>query len=312
MFIHARHTPKLVATTVVSWRYLAQRFSFVFFLLFSLGLLILGHQRPVLVSAARVRIMDGAAPVLDALSRPLAATRDVSKNISDYFHLREENDRLREQVSQAARWQTMALSLDNENKELRRILNYKLEPSLAYISARVIGDTGGAYARSMIVTAGRQEGVREGMAAMTGEGLIGRVVEVGDWSSRVLLITDLNSRIPVTIVNPDSAGGEHAILAGDNGVQPRLLYLPLDAHLKQGDRVLTSGHGGVFPPNLPVGVVVSKGGDGYQVEPMAALGRVNQVRLVDFNLAGGVLNPLSPAATASQAVSGPAATMAAP
>ncbi len=130
-------------------------------------------------------------------------------------------------------WQNTALGLENENKELRQLLRYAPEPKLAFISARVIADAGGPFVRSLIVTAGKTDGVREGMAAMTGEGLIGRVVEAGEWSSRILLITDLNSRIPVVI----TGSGDHAIPGGDNAPRLKLLYLPQDAILKPGVRV---------------------------------------------------------------------------
>jgi rod shape-determining protein MreC len=171
---------------------------------------------------------------------------------------------------------------------LRALLHFKTEPGLAYISARVIADTGGPFVRGLIITAGKVDGVREGMAAMTGDGLIGRVIEVGDWSSRVLLITDLNSRIPVTI----AGSGDRAILAGDNSNAPKLLYLPQDALLNPGARVVTSGHGGVFPPNLPIGVVTESARGAYTVVTAADLGRISYVRLVDFNLKGGAFNPL--------------------
>jgi rod shape-determining protein MreC len=127
------------------------------------------------------------------------------------------------------------------------------------------------------------------MAAMTGDGLLGRVIEVGDWSSRVLLITDLNSRIPVTI----AGSGDRAILAGDNSAEPKLLYLPVDAMLNPGARVVTSGHGGVFPPNLPIGTVIEPARGQHSIVPDADLGRISYVRLVDFNLKGGVFNSVA-------------------
>jgi rod shape-determining protein MreC len=126
------------------------------------------------------------------------------------------------------------------------------------------------------------------MAVITGEGLIGRVTEVGDWSSRVWLISDLNSRIPVTIAET----GDRAILAGDNTTQPKLLFLARDASVPEGARVVTSGHGGVFPPNLPVGILKEAERGTYTVVPTADLGRITYVRLVDFNLAGGGFNPM--------------------
>lgn len=272
--------------SALSWRSYAQRFSFVFVLLAALGLLIMGQSKPQLAEQFRLRLVDSLAPVLDALSRPLEFTSNVAADISSYFNLRQENLRLKAANQQMAQWQNAALTLEYENRELRSLLRYKPEPNLSYISARAIADAGGAYARSLLVTAGSQDGVREGMAAMTGEGLIGRIVEVGEWSSRILLITDLNSRIPVMLTE----SGDHAILSGDNAQQLKLNYLPQDSAVKPGDRVVTSGHGGLFPPNLPVGTVSSEAKGDILVTPLAAMGRINQVRLVDFTLKGGTLN----------------------
>ena len=288
MPVHLRRTG-WVYVTAVSWRLVTARFSFAFFLVLALGLLIVGRSQPVAVEAVRAHVLDGMAPVLDAMARPMMLVENVKQGMTNYVNLQSENEKLRAENTQLTQWQNAALSLGNENKELRALLHYNVEPPLSYISARVIADTGGPFVRSLVITAGRIDGVREGMAAMTGDGLIGRVIEVGDWSSRILLITDMNSRIPVTI----SGTGDHAILAGDNAPQPKLLYLPQDAVLKEGARIMTSGHGGVFPPNLPVGIITSAAHRTYEVTPLAALGRINQVRLVDFNLRGGAFNPIA-------------------
>jgi len=288
MQIHTNR-PGWVTTTAMSWRVMAQRFSFVLFLLFSVGLLIVGHNKPAALEHFRTRVIDGLSPALSVLSRPMALADSFSGRIQSYRSLLAENTRLRADNENLVRWQNAALAMANENKELRGLLHYKAEPSLAYISARVIADTGGAFVRSLVVTAGEVDGVRQGMAAMTGEGLVGRVVEVGEWSSRVLLITDMNSRIPVMITDT----GDHAILAGDNEPHPKLLYLPQDMDIRVGARVMTSGHGGIFPPNLPVGVVASVDHGVIEVAPMATFGRINQIRLVDFNLAAGAFNPIA-------------------
>jgi len=232
-------------------------------------------------------VVDGLAPVLDAIAWPMNAAQNFSQRVKSYMSLQEENAKLRADNAQLSQWQNAVVNLQSENRELRGLLHYKAEPGLAYISARVIADTGGPFVRGLIITAGKLDGVREGMAAMTGDGLIGRVIEAGDWSSRVLLITDLNSRIPVTI----AGSGDRAILAGDNSNQPKLLYLPQDAVLSAGARVVTSGHGGVFPPGLPVGVVTESARGVYSVVAAADLGRINDVRLIDFSLKGGEFNP---------------------
>ncbi|MDP9127332.1 MAG: rod shape-determining protein MreC [Pseudomonadota bacterium] len=271
------------------WRVTLQRFSFVLFMLLAIGLLLLGRLQPEVVRTVRVHLVDGLAPVLDAISRPMNAAQNAAANAKDYLYLHDENTKLRASNAQLQQWHNQVVALQNENRELRSLLHFKSEPGLAYISARVIADTGGPFVRGLIITAGTVDGTRQGMAAITGEGLVGRVIEAGDWSSRVLLITDLNSRIPVTI----AGSGDRAILAGDNSSTPKLLYLAHDSAPMVGARVITSGHGGIFPPDLPVGTVVEVARGVYGVLPSADLGRINYVQLVDFHLKGGTFNPLA-------------------
>ncbi|MDX9690156.1 MAG: rod shape-determining protein MreC [Proteobacteria bacterium] len=286
--MHTRRTG-WVYTTALSWRAVAHRFSYALFLFLSIGLIFLGQYQPMVVNTARARVVDGVGPILDILSQPMAMIDTMSSRVQSYRSLMAENARLRVENALLVRWQNTALALESQNKELRELLKYKPEPSLAFISARVIGDTGTAFVRSLIVTAGRLQGVKQGMAAMTGEGLIGRVVEVGEWTSRILLITDMTSRIPVMVMG----SGDHAILTGDNSLTPKLMYLPQDADVRPGMRVMTSGHGGVFPPNLPVGVIARMDHGEIQVVPMTSLGRINQIRLVDFGLVAGEFNPMT-------------------
>jgi len=242
----------------------------------------------MVISALRVHTIDTLAPFLDAIARPMQAVENFASGLRDTVSLRADNQKLREENAHMIEWQNTVVSMEKENRELRALLNFKTEPKLSFISARVIADIGGAYTRGLIVTAGKVDGVRDGMAVMTGEGLIGRVVEVGDWSSRVLLISDLNSRIPVTIAET----GDRAIMAGDNSSEPKLLFMARDAAVSDGARIVTSGHGGVFPPNLPIGILHEAAHGIYAVVPTADIGRVTYVRLVDFDLKGGTFNSI--------------------
>jgi rod shape-determining protein MreC len=276
------------STAVLSWRGLSRRFSAVIFVSLSILLLIFSRSQPEAVSSLRANTVDTIAPFLDFIARPALAIQDAGSSLRDIAFLRSENLKLREEKAHLIEWQNAVVLLEKENRELRALLNFKTEPRASYISARVIADTGGAYTRGLIITAGKSDGVREGMAAMTGEGLIGRVIEVGDWSSRVWLISDLNSRIPVTIAET----GDRAILAGDNTTQPKLLFLARDASVSEGAHVITSGHGGVFPPNLPIGILKESSRGAYSVIPSADLGRITYVRLVDFGLEGKAFNQI--------------------
>jgi rod shape-determining protein MreC len=158
------------------------------------------------------------------------------------------------------------------------LLDYKPDPRARYIAARVIGDSGGAFVRSVLINAGSRDKVAKGQAAMTGHGLAGRVTAAGLQSARILLITDINSRVPVLV----QASRDRAILAGDNSGTPRLVFLPGNASVNTGDIIVTSGHGGIFPAGLPVGRA-SRSDDGtVRVAPFVEFEKMEFVRVIDY------------------------------
>jgi rod shape-determining protein MreC len=189
---------------------------------------------------------------------------------------------LRQDKERLLHWQSVARKLEAENKALRAQLNYLPGPQASYVSARVIADTGGAFAHSLLLNIGHQVGVGKGHAVVTGDGLVGRVAGVGGRATRVLLISDFNSRIPVLI----EATRTRAILAGNNSNRPRLIYLPPGATVSPGDRIVTSGHGGAFPVGLPVGLVDAVNEGGISVLPFVPRDRLEYVRVLDYGLKG--------------------------
>ncbi|MEQ9448616.1 MAG: rod shape-determining protein MreC, partial [Rhodospirillaceae bacterium] len=140
---------------------------------------------------------DAVAPVLRVMSEPAAAISNVVSNVRELAAIREQNADLREDNERLLSWQAAAQKLERENRALRSLLSLVPDPSASFITGRVIADAGGAFAQSVVVMAGASDGARKGQVVMTGEGLVGRVMSVGGYSSRVLLITDINSRIPV-------------------------------------------------------------------------------------------------------------------
>jgi rod shape-determining protein MreC len=267
---------------------LLDRFGLLILALLSVTLMVVGKVEPQAANQIRVVVVTVASPLLDALSRPVESVNRMVQEGASFFALREENRQLLEAVERGKRWELSARQLEQENALLRTLLNYKLEPRPAFVSARVIGDSGSAYVRTLLVNAGAADGVAQGQAAVTGDGLVGRVVEVGRRAARILLVTDLNSRIPVIVEDTR----QPAVLAGDNGPTATLAFLPRDAEVEVGARIITSGHGSVLPPGLPVGVVTSVVGALVRVQPIADLGRVEYVRLVDWQ--APVFEPLAP------------------
>ncbi len=260
-----------------------QRFTFLLLLGTAAGLMLLGKADTVIVERMRVAASDAAAPVLDALSRPTAAVNDMIDAARNVYGLTLENRTLREENARLLQWQAVARKLEAENTALRGAMGFVPETAATETAARVIAASGGAYVRSVLVAAGSRHGVRKGQAAVAGAGLAGRVHEVGDRSARVLLITDLNSRIPVVV----ESSRDQAILVGDNSDRPRLDYLRPNARVAPGDRVVTSGLGGIFPPGIPVGTVLAMEG-GFRVQPPIDWDRLEFLRLMDFGLGGPV------------------------
>ena len=268
-----------------------QRVGLPLLVLLSATMIILGKADQVMFESLRVSVTDKAAPLLDIASRPLAALEDLADRARRFIVVYRDNARLAEENERLLRWRQVALSLASENKELRDLLKLVPEPPTSFVTARVIANSGGAYFRSLLVHAGSESGVARGQAAITGEGLVGRVAEVGRRASRVLLITDLNSRVPVIV----EGARLRALLTGDNSDRPALRYLDTVSGIRIGDRVVTSGEGGVFPPGLPVGVIASLDGEAPRVEPYVELSQVEYLRIVDYGLANGLPKPVPPA-----------------
>ena len=258
------------------------RFTFVLLFGASLALMVLGKSESPIVERARLTVTDAVTPIMNGLSRPLASIRQAYDNAREFLDLREENAALREQQARLVQWQSVARQLEAENRALRDLLKFAPDRAASFVTARVVADNGGAFVRSVLVAAGSRDGLRKGDAAVTGEGLVGRVAEVGERSARVLLLTDINSRIPVVIERSRDQG----ILAGDNSDNPRLLYLSHGSQLVPGDRVVTSAAGGAFPPGLPVGVVKSTDTGGAVVELFVDWDHMEYLRLLDYRLTG--------------------------
>ena len=164
---------------------------------------------------------------------------------SNYNELKKENEELRNNISQSD-------FLELENTQLRRLIEEQVTSDANLVSARVMLDKQSPYLNSFIINIGSNKKIKNGMAVLHGNYFVGRIVDVNFFSSRVLLVTDLNSKIPV-IIEPSAY---HAILTGHGGdVEPSLAYLPKVHNIKNDDKVYTSGKEGIFPAGIPIGQI---------------------------------------------------------
>jgi len=225
-------------------------------------------------------LADALAPIYAALAGPIGTVRDTVASAAGLWDVSAENTRLREENEQLRRWQSIALALDAENARLKADLHWVPDPAPSYVTARVVADAGGIYAKAVLLSVGPNHGIRKGEIALDERGLVGRVTEVGARTARVLLITDMNSRVPVVLEN----SGAHAIVIGTNGPRPRVVYWPEGSMPQEGERVVTSTEASAFPANLPVGAVHYSAAKVPEVVPAAMLDRLEVVRIFDYGL----------------------------
>lgn len=252
----------------------------------------------------RLAMFDAVAPALEAVAGPSNAVAGLFDDVRSLAEIQAENARLRDQVERLASWREAARRLEEENARLRALNAVKLPPRVAFVTAEVIGDSGGPYAQSVLINAGRDDGVSDGATALDGGGLVGRVAGVAETSSRVLLITDPASRVPVT-VGPDRV---RAIMVGDESDQPVLLYAAGsrrdgEIELSPGERVATSGQGGVFPRGLLIGAVapeddgpVARVALAAEMRRLVFLRVLREARRDETPGAPGLIRPLQPPA----------------
>jgi rod shape-determining protein MreC len=246
------------------------------------GLMLLGKADAVVGERLRMALADALAPIYVALAEPLAGLRDMVSGTTDLWDVRAQNDQLRAENEQLRKWQSIALALDAENQRLKASLHWIPDPAPSYITARVVADAGGVYAKAVLLSVGPNHSIRKGEIALDERGLVGRVTEVGARTARVLLLTDLNSRIPVILEHSHA----HAILLGTNGPRPRLMFWPEGSAPREGEQVVTSAEAGAFPAELPVGIVHYTTSNVPEVVPTAMLDRLEIVRIFDYGLTG--------------------------
>ena len=201
------------------------------------------------VERFRMAVIDRVVPNFDWAMAPVTGFVALVDDFRSYQALAEQNADLRRELQQMKAWKEAALQLEQENARLLDLNKVRLDPQLTYVTGVVMADSGSPFRQSVLLNVGARDGIVDGWAAMDGIGLVGRISGVGQKTSRVMLLTDTSSRIPVTI----QPSGQRAVLAGDNTLNPPIEFLENPDAVRPGDRVVSSGDGGVFPADLLVG-----------------------------------------------------------
>lgn len=259
-----------------------RRFGIVFFLSLSLCMVIFsfyGAQASVF-QKARETVLDFFEPVLTVVGAPVRWVNMQVGDVEDYFRVHAENKRLQEENAELRVWMQEALTLRRQLSYYETVLATQLPEPAKYIDAKVIGENGGPFEEALILSAGGNDGVKTGSAVVDDGGLLGHVITTGDGASRVLLLTDYNSRVPVFIEDLEI----EALLAGQAKGTPILEFFAerTDSPIRPGQRLVTSGAGGNLPRGIPVGEIESVNGEDVRVRLFANHRTPDLVRVVDF------------------------------
>lgn len=252
-----------------------------------LGLFLLWRIDSPRVERFRAALIDRLVPSFDWALLPVTRAAGMIDSFQSYLSLYDQNQRLREELQQMKSWKEAALQLEQQNARLLDLNQVRLDPKLTHVTGVVLADSGSPFRQSVLLNVGARDGIRDGWAAMDGIGLVGRIAGIGSRSSRVILLTDSNSRIPVTV----QPSGQKALLSGDNTPAPPLEFLEKADLVRPGDQVVTSGDGGVLPAGLLVGQAVM-GSDGrLRVRLSADYGRLEFLRVLRSHALEPITDP---------------------
>ncbi len=219
-------------------------------IVFSILLLLIGKVNQTSLSIFKSYFLNITSGFLTILGKPVNSVSEGFYKINDLVYLYSENQDLKEENKSLSKWKDLALELLAENDELKKLLNSTIETNQKFVSSKVISNSGGSYVKTITINVGSNEGVRLGNPVLNNWGMIGRIVEIGRNSSRVLLTTDINSQIPVYFEN----SLHRAILVGKNSDLLELKFLKKRVYLQDEERLMTSGEGGILPRGIPVGL----------------------------------------------------------
>ena len=263
-----------------------------------LGLFLLWRIDSPRVERVRMAVIDKVIPNFSWATSPLTGAMNVLRSARSYTRIYQQNQDLRRELQQMMAWKEAALQREQENARLLDLNNVRLDPKFTKITGVVLADSGSPFRQTVLLNVGQRDGIIDGWAAMDGIGLVGRIAGVGERTSRVILLGDTSSRVAVKI----ESNGQTALVVGDNTSRPPIEFLENSETVYPGDRIVTSGDGGVFPSGILVGQVSQTPSGRLRVRLAADMQRLEFLRVIrhqpreNISTTGGLvgLRPIKP------------------
>jgi len=217
-------------------------------------------------------------PVVKFASFPFNATINLLTNFGELVDAKKENESLKEENEKLRNFYIKSLNINRENKELKNTLRFVTTKSSNFKVARIIGRSNQLFNQTLFIDAGKDRGIKEGSIVTGNRGVIGRISQVGENKSRLILVTDASSRIPVIA----SKSRVRGILSGNNSALMEILYLQKNHNIRTGDWIFTSGDGDTLPPGLLIGVVKKVDTSYTAVEMVENINNSDIVTILDY------------------------------
>jgi rod shape-determining protein MreC len=256
-------------------------------LLCLLGIFLVWRIDSPRVERFRSQVTDQVVPSMNWAMVPVTGAINLLRDFQSYQRLSKQNRELRSELRQMRAWKEAALQLEQENARLLDLNNVRLDPRLTYITGVVMADSGSPFRQSVLLNVGARDGIVDGWAAVDGIGLVGRISGTGRNTARVILLTDAASSVPATI----QPSGQSALIAGDNTIAPIIDFLENPDLVRPGDRVISSGDGGVFPAGLLIGQVAADPSGRMRVRLSADYERLEFLRVLRHHGTESVSDP---------------------
>ena len=265
---YAKATARSVSTTLL--------------IIFSILLLVIGKIDDSFLVKFKSKILDISSTVLEVIGKPVNSISTSINGISNFLFIYSQNTNLKYENEELYKWKDLAQKLLEENKELKQLLNSVNNLPGNYITAKIISNSAGNYIKTITINVGKNDGVLLGNAVVNNWGMVGRIVELGNKASRVLLTTDINSQIPIYFERTKY----RAILIGKNSDLLEIKFLKNRVNLMDQDRLITSGEGGLLPRGLVVGTYykeINRSANKIQILPTKNWDRFNNLNVILYN-----------------------------
>ncbi len=276
-YINFNHNSS-VASIGYIFKVIYKKIEFLLYIFLSIIFLIGSKAQSNFVKNISHIFIEISLPISQAISLPFNIAHDLMFNYKELLIAKDKNKQLEYEINQLKSFYIKSLNIFEENRELKKILNLASTKSSNFKVARIFSRSHQIFNQQIYINIGHNQNIKAGSLVTGNNGIIGRVLNVMNDISSVILLNDSRSKIPVIISNSRI----RAILAGNNSNILRLIYLPKDHNIKKGDLIYTSGDGDTLPPGHLAGMVTNVKGEDVEVKMIESVNSTDIVSIVEY------------------------------